>query len=192
MSVKRSDYETLLAEYSNTEGAIALLKQYRPYMEMIPSLRRPKESIVSIPLPVIRIRSCRAKETGSTKTPAHETLLLPCDLAFVTCDPEWKIKMGVEIIVFIHRPDEDFSDLLGRWRQTQVYLDGDYEWLGSFQEQHMFSEGGEKIYPLFVLFEKTPERIKRGFIGACLPFTIEGTRELFPSKEQNQSAIGNL
>ncbi|MBO1068768.1 MAG: hypothetical protein HEQ13_05030 [Dolichospermum sp. DEX189] len=47
---------------------------------------------------------------------------LPCDIAIIMCDPEWKIKTSVEILVFIHRPHEDFSDLLGRWRQSQVYL----------------------------------------------------------------------
>ena len=40
-SDKQSDYEASLAEYSNHTAAIALLKQYRPYLEMIPSLRRP-------------------------------------------------------------------------------------------------------------------------------------------------------
>ncbi|HCF27856.1 MAG TPA: hypothetical protein DEV81_11810, partial [Cyanobacteria bacterium UBA11049] len=56
MSVNKSDYEEWLAEYSNHTAAIALLKQYRPYLEMLPSLRRPDESVISIPLPIVRLR----------------------------------------------------------------------------------------------------------------------------------------
>jgi hypothetical protein len=33
----------------------------------------------------------------------------------------------------------------------------------------MFSEGAEEIHPLFVVSEKTPERIKKGLAGAYLP-----------------------
>ncbi|MER3588139.1 MAG: hypothetical protein C4322_07835, partial [Mastigocladus sp. ERB_26_1] len=121
MILKKSHYETSLAEYSNNIGAIALLKQHRPYLEMIPSLRRPDESIITIPLPIVRLR----REAIT----AGKTISLPCDIAVLMCDPEWKIKTGSEIIVFIHRPHEDFSDFLGRWRQTQVCLDQDYEWL---------------------------------------------------------------
>jgi hypothetical protein len=51
MPVKQSDYEASLAEYSNHEAAIALLKKHRPYLEMIPSMRRPDESVITIPLP---------------------------------------------------------------------------------------------------------------------------------------------
>ena len=86
------------------------------------------------------------------------------------CDPEWKIKTGVEIFVFIHRPQEDFSDLLGRWRQTQVLLDKEYEWLMPPRYKHILSEGANTIYPLFVIFAETPERIIRGLQGAFLPF----------------------
>jgi hypothetical protein len=57
MPLKQSDYETLLAEYSNHDAAIALLKKHRPYLEMIPSMRRPDESVITIPLPIVRIRS---------------------------------------------------------------------------------------------------------------------------------------
>ena len=56
MSVSKSDYETLLAEYSSRSGAIALLQQYRPYLETLPSIRRPEQSLITIPLPVVRIR----------------------------------------------------------------------------------------------------------------------------------------
>jgi hypothetical protein len=89
------------------------------------------------------------------------------------CDPEWKIKMGVEILVFIHRPHEDFSDLLSRWRQTQVLLDKDYEWLMPLRYQDILSEGDNRLFPLFVIFPETPERIQRGLLGASLPFIMQ-------------------
>ncbi len=168
MTVKQSYYEASLAEYSNHQAAIALLKQYRPYLEMIPSLRRPNESVITIPLPIV-LRKATSLGNGI----ATEATRLPCDVAILMCDPEWKIKTGVEIFVFIHRPQEDFSDLLGRWRQTQVWLDKDYEWLMPPRYQHMFSEGANTIYPLFVIFAETPERIKRGLQGAYLPFITQ-------------------
>ena len=40
-------YETLLAEYSCRQGAIELLRQYRPYLGLIPSMRRPEESLIT-------------------------------------------------------------------------------------------------------------------------------------------------
>ena len=89
------------------------------------------------------------------------------------CDPEWKIKMGTEIIVFIHRPEEDFSDLIDRWRKTQIYLDRDYEWLMPPKEQHMISEAAEEINPLFVVFEGKGDRIKQGLAGAGFPYVVE-------------------
>lgn len=159
-------YETLLAEYSCREGAIELLRQYRPYLELIPSMRRPEDSLITIPLPLVRIRHAGA-------SPARETVRLPCDLAIVMCDPEWKIKLGSEILVFIHRPNEDFSDLLKRWRECQIYLDREYEWLMPPREQHMFSEGADEIHPLFVILDRTPDRIKRGLTGACLPTIVQ-------------------
>lgn len=88
------------------------------------------------------------------------------------CDPEWKIKTGVEIIILIHRPQEDFSQLLGRWRQTQVLLSRGYCWEMPLRYQHIFSESAEKLLPLFVLFDTTPERIKQGMKGAFLPYVI--------------------
>ena len=176
MSIKQSDYETLLAEYSTRHGAIALLKQYRPYLETLPSTRRPEQSLVTIPLPVVKIRQppSDGKLTSSSSLRATATFI-PCDLGILMCDPEWKIKMGTEILVFIHRPDEDFSQLLSRWRQTQVYLDRDYEWIMPPQEQHMLSEAAEQIRPLFVLFESTLDRIKQGLAGAGLPFVVQAS-----------------
>ncbi|OKH54818.1 hypothetical protein NIES2101_06555 [Calothrix sp. HK-06] len=164
MPVHKSNYEACLAEYSHHLGAIELFKQHRPYLEMIPSLRRPAESVITIPLPIIRIR-----KAGSLS----EAMTLPCDVAILMCDPEWKIKTGAEIFIYVHRPEEDFSDLLMRWRQTQVLLDKDYEWLMPERHSHILSEGTNTKYPLFVVFPETSERIKRGLIGAELPFVIQ-------------------
>lgn len=174
ISVKKSDYETLLAQYTTRSGAIALLKQHRPYLEALPSIRRPEQSLITIPLPVVRIRRPELISNNplQAKTPRVATSI-PCDLAILMCDPEWKIKMGTEIIVFIHRPEEDFSDLIDRWRKTQVYLDRDYEWLMPPNEQHMISEAAEEINPLFVVFEGTSDRIKQGLAGAGFPYVVE-------------------
>lgn len=171
MSITKSDYETSLAQYSTRNGAIALLKQYRPYLEALPSIRRPEQSLITIPLPVVRLRKPELISNNALqgKTPRVATSI-PCDLAILMCDPEWKIKMGNEIIVFIHRPEEDFSDLIDRWRKTQVYLDRDYEWLMPPNEQHMISEAADEINPLFVVFEKTSDRIKQGLAGAGFPY----------------------
>ncbi|MEA5502708.1 hypothetical protein VB735_06220 [Halotia wernerae UHCC 0503] len=165
MPVQKSYYEASLAEYSNHLAAIALLKQHRPYLEMIPSLRRPDDSVITIPLPIVRYRQ--------TETTVPQATCLPCDVAILMCDPEWKIKTGAEILVFIHRHHEDFSDLLGRWRQTQVLLDQDYEWLMPPRHSHILSEGANTTYPLFVVFAETSERIQRGLIGAELPFLMQ-------------------
>ncbi|MBE9166719.1 hypothetical protein IQ238_03950 [Pleurocapsales cyanobacterium LEGE 06147] len=177
MSVKQADYETLLAEFTSRRGAIALLKQYRPYLETLPSTRRPEQSLIAIPLPVVRLRQFPDRG-GQSFNLSSSSIATPlsCDLAILMCDPEWKIKMGVEILIFIHRPQEDFSHLLSRWRQTQVYLDRDYEWLMPLNEQHVFSEAAEKICPLFVVFEETPERIKQGLTGAGLPFILKSAK----------------
>ncbi|ACK65665.1 conserved hypothetical protein [Rippkaea orientalis PCC 8801] len=173
MSVKSSEYETLLCEYSDRLGAIALLKQHRPYLEMIPSLRRPEASLITIPLPVVKVRRPQLSNKQQLTVPSvQETIHVPCDVAIVMCDPEWKIKLGSEILVFIHRPHEDFSHLLNRWRNCQVYLSQDYEWLMPPHEDHMLSEGADSIHPLFVLFEKTPHRIRKGLTGAFLPYII--------------------
>ncbi|AFZ14907.1 hypothetical protein Cri9333_4106 [Crinalium epipsammum PCC 9333] len=178
MPVKQSDYEELLADYSNQTAAIALLKQHRPYLEMIPSMRRPTQSVITIPLPVVLTRQATSQPgTSQQIISSREAIVLPCDVAILMCDPEWQIKVGVEIFIFIHRPHEDFSQLLSRWRQTQVLLHTDYEWLMPSAHQHIFSEASEQIDPLFVLFPETPERIKKGLIGANLPFVIQAAVE---------------
>ncbi|WP_048318791.1 hypothetical protein, partial [Crocosphaera watsonii] len=147
MSIKPSHYEQLLCEYSDRLGAISLLKQHRSYLEMLPSLRRPEESLITLPLPVVKVRQPQPLSESRLGSPnIQEAIQLPCDLAIIMCDPEWKIKLGSDIIVFIHRPHEYFSHLLGRWRQTQIHLDKDYEWLMPMKEAHMLSEGGEKVY----------------------------------------------
>jgi hypothetical protein len=174
MSLKQLHYETLLAEYSESSAAIALLKKYRLYMEMIPSIRRANESLISIPLPVARLREgvSFAGKSGTSIAPG-QAVCLPCDLAILMCDPEWKVKVGVEILVFIHRPDEDFSDLLGRWRQCQVWLDKSYEWVMPYRYKHIYSDEAEAVHPLFVLFDETSDRIQRGLMAAGLPFVVE-------------------
>ncbi len=172
MAVKQSQYEALLAKYSERSEAIALLKQHRPYLSLIPSMRRPESSLVTIPLPAARLKTEDVQSHAHTSKKITKTQILPCDLAILMCDPEWKIKLDVEIMVFIHRPEEDFSELLLRWRHTQVNLDQDYQWLMPEEESHMFSETAEQIHPLFVIFPETPERISRGLQGANLPFVV--------------------
>lgn len=133
-------------------------------------------------LPIVRLHA--------GVTTAAEATRLPCDLAILMCDPEWKIKTSPEILIFIHRPYEDFSDFLGRWRQTQVWLDKDYEWLMPMRYTHILSEGTNIVHPLFVVFPETWERIKWGLKGADLPFIIqtpeslveENTIEIFSSE----------
>ncbi len=190
MPVKPSHYDTLLAEYSNRKAAIALLREHRPYLELIPSMRRPYESVIAIPLPVVRLRQPKP-DPESSAGPATTALSLPCDLAILTCDPEWKIKMGAEIMIFIHRPHEDFSDLLRRWRRTQVHLNQDYEWLMPLRYAHILSEGSDHIYPLFVVFSDTPERIQRGLSGACLPYVIRASEPGSEAVAESPAATGD-
>ena len=180
MAVKQCDYEALLAEYSDAGSAIALLKQYRQYMEMIPSMRRAHECVITLPLPIVRLRDgvSYSGYHGVSIKPG-DAVSLPCDLAILMCDPEWKVKTGVEILVFIHRPQEDFSTLLGRWRQSQVWLDKGYEWIMPHHYQHIYGDRSEVVYPLFVLFEETPGRLQRGLQGACLPFVVVPTLNSF-------------
>ncbi len=174
MVVRQSQYEELLASYSNQAGIIGLLKQFRPYLEMIPSMRRPDESVITIPLPLVRLRSAAPSlGPGSPSIGTGDVVRLPSDVAVLMCDPEWKIKAGGEIFIFIHRPQEDFSTLLGRWRQTQIWLDKGYEWLMPPKYQHIFSEGTDKVFALFVIFPETPDRIRRGLAGASLPFVVQ-------------------
>lgn len=181
MTIKQVQYETLLATCSDYTGAFALLKQYRPYLSAIPSIRRPEESIVTIPLPAIRVRHpIQPAGHANIHLSAGESVLLPCDVALLMCDPEWKIKTGVELLVFIHRPEEDFSNLLMRWRQTQILLDRGYEWLFPARYQHLVGNEAEVVRPLFVVFPQSPDRILKGLRGAGLPVVIQtsGTEDI--------------
>ncbi|MEG4169967.1 MULTISPECIES: hypothetical protein [unclassified Microcoleus] len=197
MSVKQSHYETLLAEYSESSAAIALLKKYRVYMEMIPSIRRAIESLITIPLPIARLRDgvSYAGSSGTSISPG-QAVCLPCDLAILMCDPEWKVKIGVEILIFIHRPGEEFSELLGRWRQSQVWLDKGYEWVMPHRYRHIYSDEAEAVHPLFVLFEETPELIQRGLMAAGLPFVVEsfesGSEEVEEEEFLGSGELGSI
>ena len=132
------------------------------------------------PLPVVKLRKVSVGQQFNEFSPiatVAKTILIPCDLAYLMCDPEWKIKMGGEIVIFIQRPEEDLSDLLARWRQTQVLLGNDYEWIMPQYYRHIISEGAEHLYPLFVLFSQTDERIKKGLAGAHLPCVIAAVHQ---------------
>jgi hypothetical protein len=195
MTIVKSHYEEVLATYSQSLAAVELLRGHRPYLEMMPSMRRPQESVITIPLPIVRLRHTSPSPYGSGNITTTEPVLLPCDVGLIMCDPEWKIKTGREIFIFIHRPDEDFSDLLGRWRRTQILLGKDYEWMLPPRYQHFLNEGAEKIYPLFVVFEDTPERIRRGLKGASLPYVLPtvdlpGEAEIDHHPTMNQSETG--
>ncbi|MBD1866559.1 hypothetical protein H6F95_04405 [Cyanobacteria bacterium FACHB-471] len=187
---RQSHYEESLADYSDHLGAIALLKRFRPYLEMIPSMRRPSESVITIPLPVVRIRDAApAISATEVSIAAGQIVRLPCDVGILMCDPEWKIKTGVEIFVFIHRPQEDFSELLGRWRQTQIWLDKGYEWMMPPRHRHILSEGADETHPLFVTFPETPDRIRRGLRGASLPYVTES---IYSVEEEQQESLETL
>lgn len=187
MATQQGDYENLLARCSDYHGALALLKQHRPYLEMLPSIRRPQESIVTIPLPNISIRRAIDHPTGPVST-RREVVSLPCDLVILMCDPEWKIKTGVDVVLFIHRPDEDFSELLSRWRRTQMLLAESYEWQMPMQHEHLLNEGSERPYPLFITFPQTPERIVRGLNGTGLPVIVY-TPTLWSDPEERASLV---
>ncbi|MFZ9739716.1 MAG: hypothetical protein ACO3EZ_17105 [Prochlorotrichaceae cyanobacterium] len=169
MGIHKKDYEALLAEYTDPGVIPELLKHYRPYLEMVPSMRRPQNSLISLPLPLARIR--RDVDPIQGYAPS-EMIHLPCDIAILMCDPEWQVKLDMEICIYIYRPEEDFSDLLSRWRKTQVLLSHIYEWVMPRQYKDLFSEGEGNLFPLFVIFENTPRRIIRGLKGANLPYII--------------------
>lgn len=173
MAIQQSQYEELLATYTDHQGMLLLLKRFRPYLEMLPSMRRPGESLITIPLPIIRVREAAPSSTTMSHLAPGDAVRVPCDVAVLMCDPDWKVKTGVEIFVFIHQPHEDFSDLLGRWRQTQLWLNKGYDWVMPSRYRHIFSEGAEEFYSLFVIFPETPDRIRRGLNGAALPYVVE-------------------
>jgi len=177
MITQQLQYDTLLSHYSDPLQAIALLREYRPYFELIPSLRRPSESLISIPLPVVQL-------TSANLTQNHKQM--QCDLALIMCDPDWKVKTGQEIFVFIHRPNEDYSALLQRWRQVEVTLGEEYYWLLPWKHRSIISDRGEYHYPLFVTLDYSPSRITKGLEGASLPHVKASLPEIEPDTEENQ------
>ena len=205
MAVRDTDYEELLARFSNRREAIALLKRHRPYLELLPSMRRPSESLIAIPLPLVRVDSALlmadplaavgARQGGGAaarpiaERPGRYPVQLPCDVALLMCDPEWKVKTGADVFVFVHRPEEDFYDLLGRWRRTQVLLDREYEWMMPMAYRHVMSECAARIYPLFVLLPETPPRIARGLKGAHLPFVVHPSLSSTEDDQGHESSI---
>jgi len=172
MTIKPAQYEILLSALTDPQGALELLKQHRPYLEAVPSLRRPQDSILPLPLPNVRVRENVHLSDRGTGIEAGSATTLPCDLALLMCDPEWKIKTGVEIMVFVHRPQEDFSQLLMRWRHTQLIVDRGYEWLLPAAHSHLLNDGAEVMRPLFVMFPESPPHILKGLRGASLPTVI--------------------
>ncbi|XFA73268.1 hypothetical protein RYO59_001509 [Thermosynechococcaceae cyanobacterium Okahandja] len=173
MAIAPNLYEHTLVHYTDPLHATDLLRQYRPYLEMIPSMRRPQESLIPIPLPIAEIQIAAANTTH--QRPQVKSVLVPCDLVFIMCDPEWKVKTDIELLVFIHRPGESFSELLTRWRQSQLLLSRSYSWDMPLQYRDMFSEGANRHLPLFVLFKETLAVIKRGLKAARLPCIVDAT-----------------
>jgi len=189
MAVKKNHYEEVLARYCDADEAIALLRRHRPYLEAIPSLRRPNDSLIPLPFPLVRLRDPIAQGGLNNMTIGeNETLCLPCEIGIIMCEPDWKIKMGIEIFILIYRPNEDLSDLLLRWRKIQVLLSKGYEWVMPYRYRHIFSEAAERIFPLFVLFEDTPDRIRRGLDGAALPYVVE----TFASDNDSEALDGEV
>lgn len=175
---QRIAYEELLANCCHYDGLLSVLMQHRPYFEALPSVRRPEASMVAIPLPNVRSREV-SNINGVTDT-SYRIRQLPCDVAVMMCDPEWKIKTGIEVVLFIQRPNEDLSDLLGRWRQTQIELGQGVEWLMPRQHKHLLAEGTETPHPLFVVFAQAEcdrsaraQRIIYGLTGASLPVAVQ-------------------
>ena len=175
---QRNAYEEMLADCCHYDGLLSILTQHRPYFEALPSVRRPQESMVAIPLP--NVRSRETSETAGLIDSRYRIRPLPCDIALMMCDPEWKIKTGIEIALFIQRPGEDLSDLLSRWRQTQVELGQGVEWLMPKKHKHLLAEGTETPHPLFIVFVESESdlsaresRIIRGLGGASLPVAIQ-------------------
>ncbi len=162
-------YDLALVEYTCPQGLLALLRQYRPYLEKVPSIRRAVDSVLPVPLPGVRVFS------GLGEPP--RTQILPCDLGILMCDPAWKIKLPVEIALFIHRPGEGFGQFLGRWRKTQVLLSQGYNWVLPQGQEHLVNEGTEELLPLFVVFPHSWHRIRRGLEGAGLPWVLQDPRQ---------------
>jgi hypothetical protein len=63
-------------------------------------------------------------------------------------------------------------------------LDKGYEWLMPPRHKHILSEAAEETHPLFVVFQDTPERIRRGLRGAGLPFVVQAIAD-WPDEEES-------
>lgn len=177
---ERFAYEELLANCCHYESVLSILTQHRPYFEALPSIRRLQESMVIIPLP--NVRSKEVLEIGGQITTRECIRSIPCDIALMICDPEWKIKTGIEIVLFIQRPKEEFSSLLQRWRQTQIELGQGVEWLMPRKYRHLLAEGTVDPHPLFVVSMPAENegcdravRTIHGLTGAGLPVAIYQT-----------------
>lgn len=147
---------------------VALLQQHRPYWELLPSLRRPAESLLPLPLPLVRCRTRIQSDRGSETV--VQLVPVPCDLVFLLCDPEWKVKVGPDICLLIHRPAESFHDLLDRWRQTQICLSQPYEWHLEETQKQFQAEAGDAVLPLFLLQADGPELIRKALSTVGLPW----------------------
>ena len=182
---ERLAYEELLASCCHYDGILSILTHHRPYFEALPSIRRLQESMVIIPLPTVRSREI--SEIGGQIDARDRIRSIPCEIALMVCDPEWKIKTGIEIVLFIQRPGEEFSDLLRRWRETQIELGQGVEWLMPRQYKHLLAEGTMEPHPLFVVlmpsedkggdraaaaWENRSLRTIHGLTGAGLPAAI--------------------
>jgi len=174
---ERFAYEELLANCCHYDGVLSILTQHRPYFEALPSIRRLQESMVIIPLPTVRSRE--VSEVGGQIDTRNYIRSVPCDITLMICDPEWKIKTGIEIVLFIQRPGEEFSDLLRRWRQTQIELGQGVEWLMPKKYEHLLAEGAMEPRPLFVVSMPNDGewcdravRTIHGLTGAGLPVAI--------------------
>jgi hypothetical protein len=108
MAMTSIQYETLLSVCTNHEGALELLKRHRPYLEAVPSMRRPEESLITLPLPNVRVREAvHLNPHGAGITPGA-VVTLPCDIALLMCDPEWKIKPGLKFLSTFTAPTKIF------------------------------------------------------------------------------------
>ncbi|MFN3926687.1 MAG: hypothetical protein ACK4QL_05050 [Pseudanabaenaceae cyanobacterium] len=185
MSTYQSQYDTLLSYYSTQENIVTLLRQHRLYFEMIPSLRRPADCLICVPLPVVKLASA---PEGKNHTQ------LECDIAVVMCDPDWKVKIGREIFIFIHRPGEDFATLLKRWRQVEVTLSDEYSLLLPIKYHNLLGDRADYLFPLFVTLDYTPSRIRRGLEGASLPYVnAELPKETIePPSDDNPERLENF
>ena len=78
MFVQKSSYENAIARYCDTPDTLELLRQYRPYLEAIPSLRRPDDSLILLPFPLVRLReSLSQRGLSGLDIRAGETVCLP-------------------------------------------------------------------------------------------------------------------